>query len=136
MLKGFDDSLARALKVDRSSLFSFWTELKPEDAELVETPPAEHVPWDGNNPQREQIRRRLFEVLDTLPDDDLHEFLSLAVSRSDRRQKEFEAWLAESVEHLKYAREKGRWPGLPGRSAKASQSKAFAPGRVSPRRKT
>jgi hypothetical protein len=66
MLKGFDESLARALKTDRSTLFSLWPYLSPGEVEVV-TFPADHpVPLSSAEPEVAFLREELISMLDRL----------------------------------------------------------------------
>lgn len=68
MRKGFDEALARALKTDRATLFSYWHERRPGEVESIDL--GDRAGWHSyevGSPGPSQLQQRITFVAFNLP---------------------------------------------------------------------
>jgi hypothetical protein len=101
MRRGLDDALARALKLDRSTLFLMWTEIDPEDVQLIKTLDSDDVPFNSERPEDEKLIRLISDALTGLTTDDLHKLLVEVSHLRAVRYAEFEEKLDATMRSLR-----------------------------------
>lgn len=95
MRKGFDDSLARALKIDRRFLFSGWRGFDPNDAPVIQSSSGP-VPWEAAFPNDDIIRKAIIEqFIWEVRGQDLLEIYKLLHDRAVQRLEEWESTLRQ-----------------------------------------
>lgn len=113
MRPGTEDALARALLTDRRMLIYDWRDVDPEHVVPVRTQDDLEVPWDADQPEAEDLRRRLVAILKELPLDDIRTIFVHATTIELDRMAERRKRLQESLKNLEVAKRTGVWPAMP-----------------------
>jgi len=79
MMKGFDNTLAIALKIDRQMLFREWKDFHPEKATIIGGNRDNSAPWFAEKGGEEKVRQELVNVIFALSGSELVHLYAIIV---------------------------------------------------------
>jgi len=80
MRRGYDDALARALQIDRRTLFDSWSSVPPKEARTVLAAPDQSVPWNASHPINDKTINEIVSLMQRMRKEDLDDVLGVAAA--------------------------------------------------------